>query len=177
MIVAIIGSRKRSTIKGNPKFQTLEKDAQKLLVKDGPRLIDVCRNEYNLADVDVLEKLVSRLKQTYKNGLSIVSVGCDDGIGLMTRAVCTQQRIYFTEISCLFSAEKNRAPSEYAKFYTSRNASIVEVADEFYLLKADKEERGVVDDLEKRLRALEEKDESRPFYIIQEDGTIAGEQK
>lgn len=162
MIISVVGARDRSSIKNNPRYKGMERDKLRDFMKSLAMLDEL---EYELKYPDVIflrRKLIPDLQKMYGDSVSVVTIGCDDGIGAIVKQICIERHIYFTEISCLFVGQEGRPRYEPSKFYLARNAALFEVSDEFHIL-ANEQNNGMAGDLFTRVSKTENR--TRPYRL------------
>lgn len=157
MKVAILGARDRSSLKD--RFDSED-------IKDGT-VNQAMKDVVQRRDKALLTRIIDGLVQKYGRNLTIISVGCDDGIGFLIKEMCMQQGIWFAEVSIHFHGDRRPKP-EYTKFYLGRNATVVELADVFFLLQS-RNKQSVIDDVVERLKATKS---TQPYSIMDEDGNF-----
>lgn len=158
MIVAVLGARERSSVKRPGAVEMSEDERKKISTIDKP-LVDL-----------VLTSLITKFGDT----LSIVSYGCDDGVGLLVKDRCTNEKepIQFAEVIWYFHGD-SRSKMAYQKFYVARNACVAEIADMFVLL-VNHRRQSMLEDLIRRLddMAVGPNVEIRPFICIDETNKV-----
>ena len=100
----------------------------------------------------LVESLIAALKARYSD-LVIISAACENGIGKFVRDRCISNKsnadVSFVEISLHVWARLER--SKLAQVYMGRNASLLELGDEFYIISNGKR-TGHIADLITRVR-------------------------
>lgn len=154
MTAAVVGARERASIKGpgSDRYSQHEKD--------------LIQHE----DKEFLRVLLNVLKVKHGTTLSVVSFGCDDGVGALTKEICTKEhtpQIQFAEVIWYFHGA-SRDKQEYAKYYVARNAAILEITDIFFLL-VNKRRNSMIEDIIARLEDHKDSTtQDRPFMVIDE---------
>lgn len=104
------------------------------------------------ADKENVPKLLDQLREKYPR-LVVVSTGCDKGVGLLVKSYClkpeNKNRIQFVEVSMRTYGELVR--TQTAQLYLARNATLVELGEEFHIFDVA-EKRSSVKDLIQRLQ-------------------------
>lgn len=82
-------------------------------------------------DIQTARDLLFMLSSQHGGNLVIASVGCDVGMGLVMRDVCSLSNVKHVE----FMARSNRTLSldEYATMHLARNVSLLAMGHEFHL--------------------------------------------
>lgn len=157
MRVVIVGARNRSSINSQVAAYS-DEEKQKILEKD--RFL--------------VEGYIKKLHQRYKR-ISVVSYGCDDGVSLLAKNYCINEKIKFAEIAWFFHGDAQWDRSETQELYLARHGSFIEIAD-LFIIFAKNDRYALVENLIERLTTLSTQDTSqgqaRPFIVINEEGKI-----
>jgi len=94
-------------------------------------------------DKQEVEELIRTLSKNYGRSLHIVSVGCDKGIGKFAREFCIAHGIIFTEIRAKLEG-LDIPRTFFVHVFQSRNASLLELGDEFYVFRGPNE-NGIIE--------------------------------
>ncbi|SRR6266446_3737319 len=162
IIAAIVGSRKRSSVKG------IEDDGE--------------RSEIQSNDKFLINQVISNLLNRYKSDLAVISCACDDGVGLIVKEICSERAIKCAEMVWYFHGPKKWEPQESSKCYLGRSPAIIELADVFAIL-VDDSRQGIAEDLLTRLRVLKQRHENmsengdRPYVVLDDRGRCVEEYK
>jgi hypothetical protein len=158
LVVTFVGARKRSSIRERNALEHIEE-----IQKDDRFLVS-----------SILIGLVNRFHEIH-----VVSYACDDGIGKIVKEVCLEKRIKFGEIVWYFHGENRWEPDETSRAYLTRNATAEEIGDIFIILAKSSDSfmdrrKGIVEDLVDRLRKRADlnDDDSRPYVVLSEDGSV-----
>src|SRR5207302_8418188 len=108
------------------------------------------KNVIQRKDKELLKRIVDALIGIYSRNMTMISVGCDDGIEFLVKEICKNKEIRFVEVSIHFHGER-RSKQEYTQFYLARNATVMELADVFLLLPS-KNKQSVSDDIVDRIK-------------------------
>lgn len=111
-----------------------------------------------------VHNLIDDLKQKYTD-LIIVTSGCEKGIGRFVRERCVnnQRDVGFVEIAIYPWA--TMSSSRLAKVYLCKNASLLEIGEEFHIFAAGGPQHSYIRDLITRVQEAEHK----PLLTIYEE--------
>lgn len=183
-VVAIVGDRKRSCLKDHLDFTTLTtKDARQIMEDLMVRMmqedthIGQLMRKHMLKDYQLVDRILGKLLSKYGGNLSVISIGCDDGIGAIVKAICIGKGVRFVELTCHFWDNMyRRSRAEYMQFYQARNAFLDELGDEFHLLVNDSR-HSMVENLLERINATSPtRPKKRPRTLYAENGSILPEE-
>jgi hypothetical protein len=90
-----------------------------------------------------VDELLRNLWKQYGTRFYAVSVGCDKGIGKFVREFCITNKIIFAENRMKLEGD-NIPRSVFVQVFLARNASLLELGDEFYIFKGPYES-GIVE--------------------------------
>ncbi len=79
-----------------------------------------------------VEELLKGLREQYKRQLQVISVGADKGVGKYVRDFCISNKIIFAEVRIKLEGE-DIPRGFFAQMFMSRNMSLLDVADEYYI--------------------------------------------
>jgi hypothetical protein len=96
-------------------------------------------------DKQLVEDLLKNLSKRHGRRLHAISVGCDRGIGKTVRDFCIANKIIFTENRMKLEGE-DIPKSTFIQVFLARNASLLELGDEFYIFKGPYES-GIIESL------------------------------
>jgi len=157
VVVAIVGARDRSSLKA--RFSTED-------LKTG-RIREDIREDVLRKDSEIVGEVISKIHEKYGYNMTVVSFGCDDGVGFITKRIATQKKLSFVEISIHFSGER-KPKSERTKYFMARTATVIEVMDAAVLLPSNYR-YSTCDDI---LDRLKKNNIRTPYVIFDEDGAV-----
>src|SRR2546430_1353814 len=100
MKVAIMGARDRSSLKDW--YDSTD-------IKDGTVTTEM-KDVVQRKDRELLVRIVDGLIERYGRNMTVISVGCDDGIGFLIKEICMNKEIRFVEVSIHFHGERRSKP-------------------------------------------------------------------
>jgi len=106
-------------------------------------LVGARERKENVKDKQIVEDLLRSLWKQYGARLYAVSVGCDKGVGKFVREFCMSNKIIFAENRMKLEGD-NIPRSVFVQVFLARNASLLELGDEFYIFKGPYES-GIVE--------------------------------
>lgn len=166
MKVVIIGARSRSCVKYREDFNKSNRTPEYLFTE---------LRRIHKTDSELIDGIVEKLQSKYRSTLILLSTGCDDGVGAITKSTSINNKVRFVEISCHFfnnHGVSNNSRAEYMQFYAARNAFFDEIGDEYYFLVNDTR-NSIVENLYERIMiAGPNRPNVRPYTIYAEDGRV-----
>lgn len=79
-----------------------------------------------------VEQLIKDLVKQHGTRLHVLSVGCDKGVGKITREYCLKNQIIFVEVRMKLEGE-NIPRTFFAHVFLARNTCLTAVGDEYYI--------------------------------------------
>lgn len=116
------------------------------------------RDRREQADFDVVNQLLDKLKEKYPK-LLVVTTGCDRGVGKIIRNRLLPEKpdqppeIEFIEYSVRIYPKTDLAKSRMANIHISKNATFLELGEEFHIFE-DARSRGPMEDLRERCERM-----------------------
>lgn len=157
MNVAIVGARDRSSLKD--RFDSKDLKNGKVPKDDIDRVL--------WKDRELIERVIDNLIKKFGFTTAIITVGCDDGIGMIVKETAIAKKVGFVEVSVHFHGEKRPRP-DYTKFYLARNATILELAEIAVILSSPTGKQSVIDGIVERIK----KDSLPQTFAVIDDGGL-----
>lgn len=141
----------------------------------GPRVDDdEFTKEKNKAFLSIVEPIITT--KYGKDKYFIITLGCDTGFGYDLAQYCTFRNIRFVEVATRlcgvpYVGPDHRLPfatqEDVVKIFQARHATILELADEYYIRAAKSTKRAVIDDLYTRVRVSD-----KPYWVYNSDNEV-----
>ena len=112
------------------------------------------RDRREKEDFKLVNQLLDELKKEYSQ-LLIITAGCDRGVGkiinnrLMPKDKGGQPEINYVEYSMRPTVHRDLPKHEMSCLFIARNATLVELGDEFHLF-VEQRQMGIIEDLRQR---------------------------